>query len=146
MEFGGKILDSKTGAIVLSEDIRISSITQPAKLKEYFGHKELKALSMGNGWVHYSVKNIQVEDEYFIFIFIFYKDILKTISFVISNHPFSEASWEDWSKETEAKNRNFFENWLSGQIGSQRNFAWGNVNSVLDEKGGGSDILLNYIE
>ncbi|WP_114937842.1 hypothetical protein [Mucilaginibacter endophyticus] len=146
MDFKGKILNSITGEIVLSESIRISSITRPAKLKEYFGQKELRTLSMGNGWVHYSIKNIQVEDNYFIFIFLFYKDLIKTISFVISSHPFSESSWNDWNKETEEKNKSFFENWLSNQIGSQRNFAWGNVNAVLDEKVGGSAIVLNYIE
>lgn len=138
------ILNPNTGEISLSEDIRITSKTSPQYLKEHFGQSELRSLSMGNGWVHYSIKNIQITDQYFIFIFLFYKDILKTVSFVISTLPFSESSWNDWSKEKEEQNKSFFENWLSTRIGSQRSFAWGNVNVVLDEKGGGSAIVLNY--
>lgn len=137
MEARGSILNFDTGKIFLAEGISIASNTQPNELKGYFGKSDLKSLSMGNGWVHYSIKNIRIADEYFIFIFLFYKDFLKTVSFVISTLPFSEASWNDWSKEKEIKNKNFFENWLSKQIGSQRSFTWGNVNAVLDQKGGG---------
>ncbi|WPV01809.1 hypothetical protein SNE26_08490 [Mucilaginibacter sp. cycad4] len=146
MEGIDKILDPNTGKIFLSEKFYINSNTKPNDLKIHFGQNELRSLSMGNGWIHYSIKNAQIAGEYFIFIFLFYKDFLKTVSFAISELPFSETSWNDWNKEKEIKNKSIFENWLSKQIGTQRSFAWGNISTILDEKSGSSAIVLNYRE
>jgi hypothetical protein len=59
------------------------------------------------------------------------------------------SSWEDWSREREDARKAAHEAWLAGfdpSIGDGRDYPWGFVSSIFDDRSGGSEIVIRYGE
>jgi len=57
-----------------------------------------------------------------------------------------ESSWTTWSEAEEAKRKAGHDALLRQELGNPPyRFSWGVVESVLDQKGGGSQIILRYL-
>jgi len=98
---------------------------------------------MHNGWKHYSIRGFKVKDTYLSMTFYFNIDNLNSIEFVVSDKIIM-FSWDDWSLEGELKKKDYFEDWLTNQIGKVRQFAWGKVDASYDNKSASSGIYLKY--
>ncbi|MEO6039463.1 MAG: hypothetical protein ABIQ93_13705 [Saprospiraceae bacterium] len=138
-----QIIDSINGHLKFTNDFTISSQTTPEEIVQYFGLKNLDIRDVNTGWNHYSVRNIKINDIYFIITFYFDNDILKMIDFIVSDK-FIVASWDDWTEKKESQNRDYYDDWLTKEIGKNRQFSWGTIGSFYDKKGGSSSIVLKY--
>ena len=57
------------------------------------------------------------------------------------------TGWESWSRDGELARKAAHEAWLARldrSIGEGRNFPWGFVSSIYDERSGGSEIVIRY--
>ena len=139
-----QIIDSKTGDLILTNGFIVSQQTKPEQVISYFTKENLDIRDMHNGWKHYSVLNFKVIGTYFSMTFYFDNNTLKSLNFIVSNKVILMRSWDDWSEDEELKNRDYYDDWLTNQIGKAREFSWGNVNAFYDSKGASSGIFLKY--
>lgn len=94
-------------------------------------------------WCSYRVAELRISGLNFIIILFFYGQDLNRIDMLNSNPQFGET-WNDWSEEKELQRKESHEKWLDKIIGSKRNFSWGNIDSVYDQKSGTSLIIITY--
>ena len=139
-----KIIDSVNGHLRFANSFSVSSRTTPEEIVQYFGQENVSINDVKTGWKHYSARNVKINYTYFIITFYFDNDILKMLDFIISDEPIVACSWDDWSEKKELQNRDYYNDWLTKEIGSKRQFTWGTVNSFYDSKGGFSSIVLKY--
>ena len=139
------MINYSEGQIVFSSEFTVSKLTTPNDIVNYFTDKKLGCRDLGNGWKHYTISNIQLKDTYFNMTFYFDNDVLKMTSFIVSDKPILESSWDDWSEESELKKLDYYNNWLTNEIGINRKFEWGTIGAYYDNKGGFSSIVLKYI-
>ena len=139
-----KIIDSVNGHLRFANSFTVTSQTTPEEIVHYFGQENVSINDVKKGWKHYSVRNIKINDTYFIITFYFDNDILKMLDFIVSDKLIVGGSWDDWSEKKELQNRDYYNDWLTKQIGNNRQFDWGTINSFYDSKGGFSSIVLKY--
>lgn len=139
-----KIIDSVNGHLRFVNSFTVSSRTTPEEIIQYFGQENVSINDVKTGWKHYSVRNVKINDTYFIITFYFDNDILKMLYFIVSDKLIVAGSWDDWSEKKELQNRDYYDEWLTKEIGSNRQFVWGTINSFYDSKGGFSSIVLKY--
>lgn len=137
--------DLLKGQITLSENLIISSQTVPSKLFNYFKHEEVKFLDLKNGWRHYQLENVKIQDKYFKFDLAFLAERLKSISFTFQFQTYEPSSWDAWSEKEELQKCALYENWLTSEVGVHRNFPWGHIGAYYDKKGGGANMVIRYI-
>ncbi len=128
----------------LTNGFVVSQRTKPEQIISYFTNENLGIRDMHNGWKHYSILNFKVNDTYLSMTFYFDNNTLKSLQFIVSNKVIIMRSWDDWSEEEELKNRGYYDDWLTNQIGKVRQFAWGKVAAYYDKKGASSGISLEY--
>jgi len=138
------LINSLEGQIIISEKLKITKQTAPLEIIEYFTSDSLKMLDIKNGWIHYSANNLKLNDKYFNFRFTFFEETLKMISFTFEEEQSEEMNWNNWNEEKEKRKKKTFEDWLRKEIGDQRKFDWGTIESYFDNKGGFSSIVMNY--
>lgn len=139
-----QIINSSRGEITFSSEFNVSKQTTPKEIVGHFTQESIDITDMGNEWKHYSIRNIQIMDSYFIMTFFFNNDILQRISIIVSDNFFDEGSRYDWSEKSELQNREYFDDWLTKEIGENRHFEWGTIGAFHDSKGGFSSIILTY--
>ncbi len=137
-------IDSITGKLRVTETNFVSKQTTPDELFYYFRNNNLSVRDIQNGWKHYAVHNAKLNENYFIFTFYFENDILKMVDFIVSDSFIDTSSWSDWSEKKELEKKNFYDNWLTTEIGRARKFSWGSIGAFYDSKGGSSSIVLKY--
>lgn len=85
---------------------------------------------------------------YFIcFEFIFFKDVFISIGISLSETQFGESDGSGWntiSLKSEMKMADNYSKWLSGQIGFDRKFSWGEALSGFDERGFSPYMYIRY--
>ena len=98
-----------------------------------------------NGWIWLKSTNVLIANQYFTFHFGFLHNQLKQISFVLSDSIYKLSSdWSTWSERQELDNLERYQKWLLQELGTQRDFDWGNVWALYDPKGGSSSIGMCY--
>ena len=138
------LIDKITGQLRFGNDFIVDGTTTPKEIIQYFGQSNIDTKNMQTGWKHYSVRNYKLNGTYFIFTFYYKDDTLKMLDFVISEIPFGTTSWMDWSEQKELEMRDNYNDWLTKEIGKERNFSWGTIDAFYDKKSGGSSIFLKY--
>jgi hypothetical protein len=139
-----KLIDKFNGHLLFSNDFEVSPNTKPDDLLLYFGQENVKIRDIKNGWKHYVISNIKKDSIYFWGTFYFENGILSFLSFVIDDKLILTDSWNNWSEENELQKRDYYDNWLTEQLGKKREFSWGAVGAFFDNKGGQSSIVLRY--
>lgn len=99
---------------------------------------------MNNGWKHYVAWNIHLQDSYLCFTFFFEHEELKMIDFIVGDEPITMSSWDEWSEKDQLTKRDYYDNWLTNEIGDERKFPWGTIGAYYDSNGGGSGIVVKY--
>lgn len=139
------MIDKNTGNLTLDSGKAILSTTSLGEIKDFKLSEVQEEQDMGNGWVHFTVRNVEVSGTYFIITFIFHEKALESVLFVINDSPFDlNIGWESWSEQKERNNAVLYNNWLNKEIGTSRNFSWGNVWATYDPKSGGSSMGIRY--
>jgi hypothetical protein len=140
------MINTSSGFINVTNTVAISPLVSIDTLINFFKTNASEKWDVRNGWVHYYLKNFQIQQRYFFFDFMFFKNILSSVSFCFYNQLVKNVSWADWSEENELKKQLEYEAWLEREIGSARSFEWGTINSYYDAKGGSSGIIIIYKE
>ncbi|CAM3902256.1 hypothetical protein MUGA111182_16245 [Mucilaginibacter galii] len=114
--------DLLKGQIILSENLILCVQTVPSQLFNYFKHEEVKFLDLKNGWMHYQLENVKIQDKYFKFDLAFLGERLKSISFSFQFQTYEPSSWDAWSEKEELQKYALYENWLTIEVGVHRNY------------------------
>ena len=76
----------------------------------------------------------------------FEADRLAMLTLALAEPEFGR-SWADWSSEGEERRRAAHDAWLTeadASIGTGREYDWGFVSSIFEERSGGSEIVIRY--
>lgn len=100
---------------------------------------------MGNGYKWLDIKNIKIQNEYYIISLCFKEQELTELSMVVKDERFDLSSdWRTWSEEKEKEDLKKYQNWLDKELGKKTKFHWGDVWAAYDSKGGSSSIGIRY--
>ena len=139
------MIDSKTGNISLSNTVSLKPNSEFQKIENLELGETQEIREMGNEWKWIDIKNIKIENEYYLFSLGFKNEKLNLISFNVGNKPFEiNSNWNSWTEKQELKKYKYFKKWLSREIGKKREFDWGNISAFYDPKGGISSIEIKY--
>ncbi|WP_319502490.1 hypothetical protein [uncultured Draconibacterium sp.] len=141
------MIDIKTGHITIDSNNSINPNLTILELKNLnLGESQVET-DFQNGWTSITVKNLKIENEYFLMTFSFFNSTIQVISFIVDQNPIqTNKSWWDHSIEKEKIKQKEYSDWLDREIGTKRKFNWGEIESVFDNKGGGSSIIMRYIK
>ena len=141
------MIDIKTGNITFDKDFVINQNSDFDSVSKMELGETQEIDDMGNGWIWLRIKNISNSGYFFNISFAFKNQILKELSFIVSEKKFDlNPNWTDWSEKDELKKLKKYKNWLNKEIGENREFDWGQIWSNYDPKGGFSSIGLRYNE
>lgn len=139
-----QILDKANGRIRFSDHFLASAITKVDELIAALGAEKFEVIDIHSGCTHCKIRNVKLEEQYFLFDFYFNNDLLHSVIFIVSDIPIGAGNWDDWSEKKEQENKRFYDKWLTAQLGNYRKFKWGAVEALYDARAGGSSISLNY--
>ena len=138
------MIDISSGDFQIADGIIIQHSAKAENLIDFLRANNAEIWAVGNGWVHYYLKNYKINDKYFFFDFMFYNEILSRLDFGFYPGPVNNANWNDWSEEKELQKKAEYEQWLNKETGGINSFSWGYVSAYYDSKSGGSGIMINY--
>lgn len=100
---------------------------------------------MGNGYKWLDIKNIKIDNEYFIISLCFKEEELSELSMAVNDSRFDISSdWNSWSERKEKEDLKKYQKWLDKELGKETKFHWGVVWASYDPKGGSSSIGIRY--
>jgi hypothetical protein len=126
-----KLIDKFNGHLLFSNDFEVSPNTKPDDLLLYFGQENVKIRDIKNGWKHYVISNIKKDSIYFWGTFYFENGILSFLSFVIDDKLILTDSWNNWSEENELQKRDYYDNWLTEQLGKKKRIFLGRSRCIF---------------
>jgi hypothetical protein len=139
------LINKENGHLILAPDVELSpksNLDKVSKLK--LGEiQELDDLE--NGYASFTLKNVKVDDHYFIFEFSFRHKKLKSIDFIVDKKKFDlKESWGSWNEKKEKALVSKFKKWILEEVGREGKFSWGRIHAAYDAKGGSSSIVISY--
>jgi len=139
------MIDKNNGHIILGDSKVLKPNSDFETVKNANLGENQSIWEMKNGWIWINVVNVIINRSYFIFSLGFKNNKLREMSFIISDEPFStEHNWNDFNRKDELKKLEDYKKWLFTNLGSDKEFCWGNVWTEFDVKGGSSSIGLRY--
>ena len=139
------MIDKTKGHIRLNGSLHLepNSSFEMIERQKLGGLQEIRA--MGNGYKWLDIKNIQIDNQYFIMSLCFIKGKLSQLTMVINDKPFNlNSGWDTWSEKAEKEKLKKFENWLNKELDKERKFNWGEVWANYDPRGDSSSIGIKY--
>lgn len=140
------MINKVNGHLELTSNITLRPFMSLSEFKNLDFATSLNEWNVGTGWFWYSFDNQKIDDKYFSFSCAFLKEEFQEVSFVFNDSKVDKKddSWETWNEEEEIKKSKIFNDWLNSELGSKREFDWGNVWASYDPKGGSSSIGVRY--
>jgi hypothetical protein len=138
IETGNLIIDSIPGTIGPSMS-RSEFLASTLALKA--------TIVLANEQYHiYSIGALPISGFSFFIALQFYGDILDHISLSYKSSPAEASSWNDWSLDQELQKKDIHDRWLTRTLDSEiREFQWGRITSVYDDRIGASSIHISYL-
>lgn len=139
------MIDRNTGNIKLTDSFELRPKSNFDLLEEQ-GLGEVREIrDMGNGYKWLDIKNIKVENQYFIIALCFKDEELSEASLVFDDSPFVLTSgWSSRRQQKEKDDLKKYQVWLGHEFGNTTKFKWGEVWTDYDPKGGSSSIRIRY--
>ncbi|WP_210463059.1 hypothetical protein [Rufibacter roseolus] len=139
------MIDKNTGKLTFYSGKNIFPTAELSEIKALKLSAVQEEQDWGNGWIHYTIRNVDVSGIYFNMTFFYHEKTLKSISFIIKDSPFDmDTGWETWGEQREKEKAEFYNDWLNKELGTDRNFAWGTIRATYDPKSAGSSIVIRY--
>jgi hypothetical protein len=132
------MLDPESGALEFTEPALRISPTDP----EYAQASDLVTNESSRSW---SVASC-VSGEMRFSVSVYVRDDRLAMVRLTNIDPKFGTSWSEWSQQQEAARQAAHDAWLDRHLGPRRDFAWGTVSSVYDQKAGESTIVIKYHE
>jgi len=136
----------ETGNLVLNNSLTIYPEMNKEQLVELFKN-ELEIDNHRDDWWKAEYSNAFDGTYCFLFKFTFFKNVFISIEISLSETPFGSSDgsgWDSVSYESEMKMADKYSQWLSSQIGFERQFSWGEALSGFDERGFTPYMYLRY--
>ncbi|RYU83237.1 hypothetical protein [Hymenobacter persicinus] len=137
-------LNATTGTLHLAASSSISSATSAAELATLFAPAPVEHSAAHGGYTHYFIRAVPLDEGQGSFRLIYFHQRLDSISFAFYPDGQAHLSWNDWSEQQEQRLAAEYDAWLTKQVGSRRQFAWGTVWAEYDPRSGGSSIGMRY--
>ena len=122
------MINTKTGNIEFNFNLVVKPKMDFLELDNLSKEIEKEYSDMKTGWEWLRLKKIKTEQSEIYALFGFENGKLKNINFCF------ERKHKEWSEKSEIAIKNKNDLWLNGEIGKERNFEWGFVESVYDSK------------
>jgi|GEM_PF-5148241 len=129
-----QIVNPRTGEFMLDKGFVLSGMTQDSDLITHFGKERLIIRDFKNGYSHYMIHNLKLDDLYFILTVRFFKGRITRIEFVLQLLPYDgNAGWDSFDREEEIRKGKFMEQWMAKQIGREaKAHDWGEMGLSYD--------------
>ena len=138
------MISAESGAIQISPETAVSMEASPADLEgQAIRDQDGWDDRDGHKWTILSLEPIVCRGRSVLSTFRFCDDVLFSADFAVSDDRFG-GSWSDYSKDKELERKAEHDQLLNEVLGSKREFPWGTVWSVFDERSGGSSFGVNY--
>ena len=139
------MIDRRTGNIRLTDSLELRPKLNFDLLEKQSLGEVREVRDMGNGYKWLDIKNIKIQNEYYIISLCFKEQELTELSMVVNDERFDLSSdWSTWSEEKEKEDLKKYQNWLEKELGKKTKFHWGDVWAAYDSKGGSSSIGIRY--
>ncbi|MCF2873234.1 MULTISPECIES: hypothetical protein [unclassified Tenacibaculum] len=139
------MIDSKTGNISINNILTLKPNFRFQEIKELKLGEIQETREMGTEWKWIDIKNLKIENEYYLFFLGFKNEKLKLISFNVNTKPFElDSNWNSWTEKQELKKYKYLKKWLNIKVGKDSEFDWGSISTSYDPKGGFSAIKIKY--
>lgn len=140
-----KIIDLKTGELNLNISKKVGSSSTKSDLLNCNLGSIPNEVSYGNGWGWLFYDNIILDGQMFSIGFSFFNDLLKSIQINFSEHlRHIKENSDNWTEKNELLRMDKYDEFLTRQIGKQRDFDWGYIVASYHPKDGISNIILRY--
>jgi len=134
-------IDPSTGRVRFPDlPLEFSPQMAEAEFIAATAHLNRENLGAQGSWQRYAIKAPISGNRKLGTYFIFWNGRLCKASFAWAG----QESWDTWSEETEAARRTEYKSQLDSQLSGNWSRAWGKVSIVVDSKGGGTDIWIDY--
>ncbi len=139
------LIDNNTGNLNIHGNLfyHKMGINEAQNCLENYKH-ELSNYKNGYKWI--LLKEVEIHDSFFHIGLCFKNNHLDYIDFRFSSPDELKKTWSDWSEAHERNKTNIYEKWLTKNLGKERKFNWGKIETYHDPKGGTSGILIKYEE
>lgn len=139
------MIDRRTGNIKLTDSLKLRPKSNFDLLEGRNLGEVNKVRDMGNGYKWLDIKNIKIENEYFIISFCFKKEELTELSMVVNDKPFDlSPNWSLWNEQKAEEDLKKYQNWIRKELGEETKFNWGEIWASYDHKGRSSSIGIRY--
>ena len=132
------MINTENGNIIFNQKLQVKPKMEFLQLEKILDGFEKEYSDMETGWEWLRVKNIEMEKSLVHVLFGFENKKLRTIIFSFNN------AENNWSEKSELKLKTEHDKWLNKEIGKNRIFIWGTVESTFDSKSCSSSINVNY--
>ena len=141
------MIDRRTGNIKLTGSLELSSKSKFQLLENQDLGEVQEVRDTDNGYKWLVIKNIKIENKYFIISLCYKEEELTAVEMVVNDERFNlSTDWSSWSEQKEGEDLKKYQNWLEKELGRKTKFRWGHVSASFDPKGGSSSILIEYKE
>ena len=139
------MIDKNKGHIKLTDTLELTPNSNFDLIESLELGEVQEIRDMGTGYKWLDIKNIQIDDKYFIISLCFKETELSELSMVINDNPFDlNSGWEIWSEKEEKEKLNKYQDWLSQELDKERIFNWGEAWVSYDPKGCYRSIGIKY--
>ena len=133
-----KTINTENGNFNFNEKLQVKPKMEFLKLDKILDEFEKDYSDMQTGWEWLNVRNIKMKKSLVHILVGFEDKRLKKIFFSFNN---AENSW---SEKSELKLKIKQDKWLNNEIGKNRKFPWGTIDSTFDSKSCSASINVNY--
>ncbi len=106
------MIDPKTGNIRISKSLELNSNSNFDSIRTQNLGDKTEVRDMGNGYKWLDIKNVLIENEFYIISICFKSEKLIKISFVFDEKPINiSKDWNSWSEKEEKENLKKLNNW-----------------------------------
>ncbi len=139
------MIDKIKGHIKLTDSVELKPNSNFELIESQKLGEVQETRDMGNGYKWLDIKNIQINEKYFIMSLCFKQEKLSELSILISDNPFDlNSSWDNWSEKEEKEKLKKYQEWLNKELDKENEFNWGTAWASYDQKGCSTSIGIRY--
>ncbi|KAB1155142.1 hypothetical protein F7018_11725 [Tenacibaculum aiptasiae] len=117
------MIDSKTGNISINNTLTLKPNFRFQEIKDLKLGEPQETREMGTEWKWIDIKNLKIENEYYLFSLGFKNEKLNLISFNVDIKPFElDSNWDSWTEKQELKKYKYFKKWLNLKVSKESEF------------------------
>lgn len=140
-----QLINVKTGGFTLDKGFTISNKTKADELIRHFGKEGLSVRDFKNGHSNYSVRNLKLDDLYFILMVYFLNEQITKLEFILQAGPYDDAGWDSFDRDKEIQKGKFMEQWMATQKkGDHKTYDWGKMGVSYDFHNLSSSCFISY--